>query len=522
MGDHERWSGEKRGRLGRRAALMTVVVAAVLVGALALVDRARRPGTAGVGAELVLTEAVGTRSVLAGGIDLIGARVTDPGGRAWDEFVSTLGLVRSLMDEHRDEQRLGIVTHRVFLPNAGMERACSWVSARRGRYFHSHDSLRASRDATLGVLEAVRNEPYVLERLVSLKSMPGRGASTRAWWAQEGMLRLGRDIDRHMTTLMNADAGEALAAAIMTEALVEGDAGRAAEALAIGAAIIDTLIAQPDPGLSLFGWRLAERRGRVLLDLVSEGVLGGDAAASLLGAIGPGPDWASARRAGVHRIATEHLAMVLFAYSREDGRWSDGLAAAFWGSESGWWGVSTPRRSVAPEPASPGLFSRHANAEQAAGAHLKLTRALADRSSAPRFERAEQLAFDEDAERYLLPARFGESLLASVDTALEAIDRAAFFDASMRTVLAIEVYRSKNGRLPASLEDLSPDLLDASPIDPWSPDGRFGYRRDSSSSIGYVLWSQTPKRRGPACSDGPWEGAPDDADGLVIVPRRAQ
>ncbi len=518
MGGDKRWSNEPRGGAGL-AAWIAVGVAGVLLGGLVLADRVRRPGAAGVGAEQVLAEAVGARSVLAGGIDLAGARALEPGGRAWDEFVSTLGLVRSMMREHFDEQRPGMVTHRVFLPRAGDERACSWSAARRGRYFQSEAEHQASRETTFGVLESIRRDRYLWERLVALKSMPEQGALARPWWMQGGMARLGPDSERHMAIVMNADAGESLAAAIMVEALVEGDAERAAEAAAIGAAIIDTLIAQPDPGLSLFGWRLAGRRGRVLLDLVSEGVLTGEAAAGLLGTIGPGPDWAHERRASVHRVATANLAMVLFSYSRDDGRWSAELASAFWEPAAAWRGVTTSSRSVSPEPASPGLLARHANAEQTAEAHLQMTRTLADRSLAALFERPAQPALDAARGGPVLPVRLGESLNASVEAVLEAMDRAEFFDASARTAMAIEAYRSTYGDLPASLDELSPGLLERTPVDPWSADGSFGYRRDGSSSVGYVLWSRVAKRGGPPCADGPWEGAPDGAEGLVIVPR---
>ncbi|MCC5787421.1 MAG: hypothetical protein JJU33_12055 [Phycisphaerales bacterium] len=521
MGGDKRWSGETRGGAGR-IALIAVGVAGMLLGGLVLVDRVRRPGAGGVGAEQVLGEAVGARSVLAGGIDLAGARALEPGGRAWDEFVSTLGLVRSMMREHFDEQRPGMVTHRVFLPRAGDEAACSWSAARRGRYFQNEAEHQASRETTFGVLGAVRSERYLWERLIALKSMPERGALVRPWWMKAGMGRLGPDEERHMATVMNADAGELLAAAIMVEALVEGDVERAAEAAAIGAAIIETLIAQPDPGLSLFGWRLAGRRGRMLLDLVSEGVLGGEAAAGLLDAIGPGPDWARERRASVHRVSTANLALVLFSYSREDGRWSAELASAFWDPAAASRGVTTASRSVLPEATSPGLLARHANAEQAAEAHLQMTRAIADRSMAALFERPAQPALDSGRGGPVLPDRLGESLITSVDAVLEAMDRAEFFDASARTVLALEAYRSAHGDPPESLDELSPGLLERTPIDPWSPDGRFGYRRDSSSSVGYVLWSRVAKRGGPPCSDGPWEGAPDGAEGLVIVPRASR
>lgn len=61
-----------------------------------------------------------------------------------------------------------------------------------------------------------------------------------------------------------------------------------------------------------------------------------------------------------------------------------------------------------------------------------------------------------------------------------------------RLVLAIEIYRGQHGGLPPTLDALTPDVLAEAPRDPWAADGRYVYRLDDASPLGYVLYSVGP------------------------------
>lgn len=58
-----------------------------------------------------------------------------------------------------------------------------------------------------------------------------------------------------------------------------------------------------------------------------------------------------------------------------------------------------------------------------------------------------------------------------------------------RLALAIEIYRGQHGGLPPTLDALTPEVLAEAPRDPWAADGRYVYRLDDASPLGYVLYS---------------------------------
>ncbi|HLP82899.1 MAG TPA: hypothetical protein VK157_00990 [Phycisphaerales bacterium] len=64
----------------------------------------------------------------------------------------------------------------------------------------------------------------------------------------------------------------------------------------------------------------------------------------------------------------------------------------------------------------------------------------------------------------------------SLATMISSDTGAQFTRDGTRLLLAIEAYRAKNNRYPASLDDLVPAILPELPIDEWAPDGRFVYR----------------------------------------------
>ena len=61
-----------------------------------------------------------------------------------------------------------------------------------------------------------------------------------------------------------------------------------------------------------------------------------------------------------------------------------------------------------------------------------------------------------------------------------------------RFALAIEVYRAEHGNRPDTLDALTPGVLPDTPRDPHATDGRYVYRQDASSPLGYVLYSVGP------------------------------
>lgn len=66
------------------------------------------------------------------------------------------------------------------------------------------------------------------------------------------------------------------------------------------------------------------------------------------------------------------------------------------------------------------------------------------------------------------------------------------YDNTLRIALAIEIYRSEHGSPPPALDDLVPAVLDELPINTWNNDGKFLYRLDPASDLGYVLYVPGP------------------------------
>ncbi|MBX3357743.1 MAG: hypothetical protein KF745_04875 [Phycisphaeraceae bacterium] len=94
-----------------------------------------------------------------------------------------------------------------------------------------------------------------------------------------------------------------------------------------------------------------------------------------------------------------------------------------------------------------------------------------------------------------LPGRYVlvKNLLASIDLVIAANDMYLTDIAGVRTMIAVEMYRARYGRLPQTLSALVPEILPSLPIDPFSG-APFGYRLvdDPASDRfgrGYLLYS---------------------------------
>lgn len=72
--------------------------------------------------------------------------------------------------------------------------------------------------------------------------------------------------------------------------------------------------------------------------------------------------------------------------------------------------------------------------------------------------------------------------------ARRGLDELELMRGALELVLAIEVYRSREGGPPDSLGDLTPRVLASAPVNPWNSAGAFGYRADADSRYGYRLW----------------------------------
>lgn len=70
----------------------------------------------------------------------------------------------------------------------------------------------------------------------------------------------------------------------------------------------------------------------------------------------------------------------------------------------------------------------------------------------------------------------------------------------VRVLLALEAFRAKNNRYPASIDELVPGFLSALPTDEWAPDGRFTYRLlvDSQDGREFLLYSIGADKRDDA------------------------
>lgn len=79
--------------------------------------------------------------------------------------------------------------------------------------------------------------------------------------------------------------------------------------------------------------------------------------------------------------------------------------------------------------------------------------------------------------------------IPAIDRAIGAVDAERALWEATRAMLAIEVYRASAGTPPASLAELTPEVVERLPTDPYADDGAFVYMRDSSSSLGYRLYS---------------------------------
>ncbi len=91
---------------------------------------------------------------------------------------------------------------------------------------------------------------------------------------------------------------------------------------------------------------------------------------------------------------------------------------------------------------------------------------------------------------------------------------------SLETVLAIEVYRAREGGPPDELGDLAPGILASVPVNPWNNAGAFEYRAGADSPYGYRLWipAEYDPRSSYKRAVGP--GGLDYSDGeFLIVPR---
>lgn len=98
-----------------------------------------------------------------------------------------------------------------------------------------------------------------------------------------------------------------------------------------------------------------------------------------------------------------------------------------------------------------------------------------------------------------------------------SIDSLSCNRAGLATMAAVELYRARHGRLPESLADLVPGVLDELPIDPYSGEPlvyRIAEAGDPSAPRGFILYSVGPDLtddggdfRGKSSWNGEWQHA---------------
>lgn len=129
--------------------------------------------------------------------------------------------------------------------------------------------------------------------------------------------------------------------------------------------------------------------------------------------------------------------------------------------------------------------TRHANAgELVAALENWISAALDEYAKPTRARDLSRLGFPRQINGALLPMAPG-----SPEVYFEALDTNERDVGATELALAIEVYRGEHGRVPERLEDLTPGVLKRLPEDPFAPDGRFRYRPDGASRVGYILYS---------------------------------
>ncbi len=128
---------------------------------------------------------------------------------------------------------------------------------------------------------------------------------------------------------------------------------------------------------------------------------------------------------------------------------------------------------------------RHANAGELVSAMEHWIAAALDEFAEPTRER--------DLSRIEFPRRVNGAVLPVAPETSQnyfgALDLGEREFGAAELALAIEVYRGEHGRVPERLEDLTPGVLERLPEDPFAPDGRFRYRPDGESRVGYILYS---------------------------------
>jgi len=84
------------------------------------------------------------------------------------------------------------------------------------------------------------------------------------------------------------------------------------------------------------------------------------------------------------------------------------------------------------------------------------------------------------------------------------------------TALAVEHYRSANGRLPDALADLVPGFMPALPQDPFAK-GSLHYKRLDK---GYAIYSVGPNGKDDGGRDNPDDDPSASPDDIVVTIRR--
>lgn len=279
-----------------------------------------------------------------------------------------------------------------------------------------------------------------------------------------------------------SNAGRWVTRLLLAEAVDHFQSGRADRAVEVIGVLFEIAEIPGSQGVAidnLMSLPMFASGARELLVAVDRGVIDDDNAAEML-TLWASPDWLAKRRDYAY-IIYDDLYMpgfnMLTHYYRSDGRVAAGIAMSSL--------LREVEGSVLRFPALRGSGDRHANAGELADALEAWMVLAAEEYAKPTRE--------QDLSRVEFPSRYNGALLPRIQERDQVYFHA--LDTQKRTIgaaelaLAIEVYRGEHGRVPQRLEDLTPGVLERLPEDPFAPDGRFRYRPDGASRVGYILYS---------------------------------
>lgn len=112
--------------------------------------------------------------------------------------------------------------------------------------------------------------------------------------------------------------------------------------------------------------------------------------------------------------------------------------------------------------------------------------------------------------------------MSAIEEFLNFVDCEAAQQRLLETALALQIFRSREGHYPETLDELVGRELDTRPIDLFGDDGLVGYRLGKDEDEEIMLWSVGPKQENAEARDDETGEPPEGAVILRIRPRQAE